>query len=639
MVLLFGAIHTLPADTVSMVSGDAVGSDHKGTGVPPNILLLLADDLGFNDSTLFNTQSDARTPALRDLADGSFVFSRHYADATCVPSRVALLTGRYAERLGFRPNGLEIPPELVTLPEALQQLGYRTHLVGKWHAGEVRPESLPLAQGFHTFFGFHNQWSLSGSLDSTQQKRQRPTYLDPWLREGRGPLQRFEGHLTDLLAERSLQLIRESREDPSPWFLMHAFFAPHAPLQPAARFTASGPQTPESKHLALIEQLDEVVGRLMAALTESGQANTTVVVFLSDNGGTNHERDNNFPWFGSKGETHEGSLRTPLVLRWPEQIDRAREISWPVMNTDLYPTLLAMAGAPAIDHLDGLDLTPFLTQEAPARAARSWEQYVDAVDATAFGYLTGDGRWRLTSLLGRPAALYDLQSQAVGDQDVAARHKLLHSQLLGDFREHAWEKSVLPVREQRDREGGTRHYTGWDMTRTPYRYGFAIGLEIPPHEAPAPGYGYAEQEGVWSLTQQAHRELNLKVGVLEASAPALDHSVCNDVIVTGHFQPPARYMASEARQRVKLYVNGQLVAQVREPAFKPPHLAAASNPTVVRGSGRAVFSNLLLSSSQDPYEPDVPAEHEILFRELMARDALMRMDIAPMRAQLCSTHP
>jgi len=612
-----------------------VGEQTDSAPRPPNILLVVADDLGYDDTTVYNPASPARTPALQELAAGGIRFTRHYADSTCTPSRVSMLTGLYAERMGFRQTGLEIPPEITTLPEALRGLGYRTHLVGKWHAGEARAESLPLAQGFDTFFGFHNQWELSGEMAPSDRGLQRPTYRDPWLRDA-GGLQQHTGHLTDILAERTLQIIESQQADDAPWFLYHGFFAPHAPIQPDARFSSAWPETHEGRYLALVSQMDAALGRMLDALERTGQADNTLVMFVSDNGGTNIERNNNYPWYGKKDETYEGSFRTPLLLRLPHGRAAGSTVNQVVMNTDLYPTLLEVAGAPAPAGLDGGSLLPVVVEGAPlAHPGRTWEKYLWNVDAMTYSYLSADGRWRLANIFGFPPELYDLDTHPEGDSNSAGGDSATVSRLLTEFRQASWQKSLLPVTASTPGESGATAYSGFDMTRTPYRHSFAIGLEIPPRAAGAAQPVLAQQEGVWRLSEDPAQGLSLELGKYRMRAAPLDRDRCNRVVLTGHFQPSAMYMKTRPGQVVKLYVNGHLEDFVRDAPYLPPATALSANPTLVYGGGRAVFSNLLLGDAADPYQPRVPLERQAFFAELREQGQLERTDIRSMLDVLC----
>ncbi len=160
--------------------------------------------------------------------------------------------------------------------------------------------------------------------------------------------------------------------------------------------------------------------QILSALEESGQVDNTLVVFVSDNGGTNRNRDNNYPFFGNKGDNFEGSLRTPLLMRWPDEIKAGLKLDSIVMNTDLMPTLLQAAGVVEEQGLDGRSLWPLISgSEELLAESRSWEQYLWGIDANTFGFLSEDGRWRLSNQLGLSPGLYDLKTDPSGSENIA----------------------------------------------------------------------------------------------------------------------------------------------------------------------------------------------------------------------------
>jgi arylsulfatase A-like enzyme len=146
----------------------------------PNILMIVVDDLGYDDTSAIN-QAGLATPNIKQLAQQGVTFRRHYADSTCTPSRVAILTGRYPERSGFRPVGSEIPAEFSTIAEEMMNAGYATYLTGKWHVGEDRPEAWPENKGFENWFGFLNQWETSGAVTESSKGHSKPTYRNPMI--------------------------------------------------------------------------------------------------------------------------------------------------------------------------------------------------------------------------------------------------------------------------------------------------------------------------------------------------------------------------------------------------------------------------------------------------------------------------
>lgn len=267
------------------------GNDASQTA-RPNILLILTDDLGNNDVASWG-DGIAPTPALDQLSRDSVRFRRHYTDSTCSPSRASLLTGQSATKLGFQPNGLGLSTDLPNLPRSLKQLGYRTIHLGKWHVGEALeyPQIQPGSLGFDYWLGFLNHFVLRGPGPDGQILQRKPSHIDPWLQENGQPPVQHKGYLDDLLTDKAIELIDANGEQP--WFINLWLYSPHAPYQPSPEFQTQFPNTPEGRYLAVLKQLDHNVQRLLAELKARGLDDNTLVVFASDNGGTNQARDNN----------------------------------------------------------------------------------------------------------------------------------------------------------------------------------------------------------------------------------------------------------------------------------------------------------------------------------------------------------
>ncbi|MBD2018996.1 sulfatase-like hydrolase/transferase, partial [Leptolyngbya sp. FACHB-36] len=288
----------------------------------PNILFIITDDLGFGDLSLYG-QTAYQTPNLDQLAQDGIRFTNAYAAQTvCTPTRVAFFTGRYPARtpVGLREplpfiqqvgDSVGLPPEHPTIASLLKAEGYETALVGKWHVGYV-PRYGPLKSGFDEYFG-----NLSGGIDYFTHKDSNGT-LDFY--EGE-ELADVPGYATDLYTQRAVDFIQRPRS--RPFYLSLHYNAPHWPWQgpddeessrtfyPSNPFTAGG--SPET-YAAMMTSLDQGVGKVLQALQDSGQADNTIVVFTSDNGG---ERFSNFgPYQGRKGSLYEGGIRVPAFIRW-----------------------------------------------------------------------------------------------------------------------------------------------------------------------------------------------------------------------------------------------------------------------------------------------------------------------------------
>jgi arylsulfatase A-like enzyme len=332
----------------------------------PNILLIFTDDHGYGDVSTYHA-SDVRTPNIDRLAAGGMLFTNMRANATvCSPSRAALLTGRYPDRVGV-PGVIRTHPEnswgyfdpmVPTLADELKSAGYHTALVGKWHLGLESPNT-PMERGFEFFHGF-----LGDMMDS---------YVDH-LRHGNNYMRRNgeviqpSGHATDLFSDWAADYLRDRAEQPGqPFFLYLAYNAPHFPIEPPAEWLAKVQQraprllAPRAKNVALVEHLDDRIGRVLAALEETGLAANTFVAFTSDNGGSLPHFQNNDPWRGGKQSHYDGGLRVPFVIRWPGHIQPGSRCDYAGLIFDLFPTCLALAGVQPATDLDAVSLIPLLT--------------------------------------------------------------------------------------------------------------------------------------------------------------------------------------------------------------------------------------------------------------------------------------
>jgi arylsulfatase A-like enzyme len=348
----------------------AAGSADAQTPRRPNIILIVADDLGYGDLGVQGGR-DVKTPNLDRLAAQGVRMTDAYANhASCAPSRAALMTGRYQHRFGFENNpGLAqqssptvgLPRDVGILPERLRALGYATAMVGKWHIG-FTPENLPTARGFDRFYGF-----LDGAMAFTADARSGRK--DILRGTERAPM---PAHTTEAFTDEAVDFIQDNPN--RPFFLYAAYNAVHAPLQTTGPYLArfAHVQDPQRRtYLAMLAALDDAVGRIMGAVDSAGLARDTLIVFTSDNGGpTWQTTSSNGPLNGVKALMLEGGIRVPTLLRWTGRLPAGRTSDAIATGFDFTATALAAAGAPRTPDLDGVDLTPILsgqTRPDPAR--------------------------------------------------------------------------------------------------------------------------------------------------------------------------------------------------------------------------------------------------------------------------------
>lgn len=386
----------------------------SGQNGRPNIVLILTDDLGLADLGCFGGK-DVRTPNIDRLAGEGVRFTQCYANGPlCSPTRAALMTGRYQQRVGIeyawtpRDAGKGLPPERSVLAKSLRAAGYRTGLFGKWHLGGDEAFS-PMAHGFDEFFGF------LGSDHDYYSHRRLDGQPDLW--DGSHPVE-LEGYSTDLFADRCVRFVEQQKRDP--FFLYAAFNAPHWPFQvpgrPAdIRSRPTWYDGSRQDYVAMVERLDAGVGRILRALERGGQARNTLVVFTNDNGG--ERLSNNGAAFHQKMTLWEGGVRVPAILRWPGKIRPRTTTAQVSITMDFTATMLAAAGV-AVPGLEGIDLMPILTGR------------VALVERTLFWRYTHtpllqksvrQGRWKYL-LDGIHELLFDLVADPSEHTNLAYRH-------------------------------------------------------------------------------------------------------------------------------------------------------------------------------------------------------------------------
>ncbi len=326
---------------------------------PPNIVIILADDLGYADVG-FAGGKEIKTPHLDKLAASGARLDQYYVQPLCSPTRAALLTGRYPMRYGLqvgilRPTeqrGLPLNERL--LPQALKEVGYTTAIVGKWHLGHNLPGYLPTDRGFDQQYGHYN-----GQIHYFDHDREDGF---DWHRNGKEC--RDEGYSTHLVARESVRLI-ESYQLNKPFLLYVPFNAVHSPFQAPEEYKKPYSHLPEPRrsYAGMLAAMDEAVGQIHQALDQKGFLSNTLIIFSSDNGGPDPGRiTDNGNLRAGKGSLYEGGTRVCAFASWKGHIKAGSTISTPLHVTDWYPTLLKLAGASASQKLplDGQDIWPVL---------------------------------------------------------------------------------------------------------------------------------------------------------------------------------------------------------------------------------------------------------------------------------------
>jgi arylsulfatase A-like enzyme len=357
-----------------LVAGEVAGSREARTpsAHKPNIVLILVDDLGYGDLSSYEA-ADLKTPNIDSLVAAGVRFDNFYANCpVCSPTRAALLTGRYQDLVGvpgvirthLSNNWGYLAPQAVLLPPLLKRAGYHTAIVGKWHLGLASPNT-PNERGFDHFHGF-----LGDMMDDYYDHRRHginymrlnDTEIDP------------KGHATDLFTQWSIDYIRQRaslkqrprRARTQPFFLYLAYNAPHTPIQPPKdwlqRLKDREKDITERRAalVALIEHLDDGIGRVMTALKDSGLSKDTLVIFTSDNGGQLSVGANNGPLRAGKQDMYEGGIRVPMCAVWPGKITPGSRSDRVALTMDLFPTICEAAGAALDYEVNGRSILPRL---------------------------------------------------------------------------------------------------------------------------------------------------------------------------------------------------------------------------------------------------------------------------------------
>ena len=481
-IALFGINRMMAAENEIGPTQEVVwssGDDAEGRSLeerPPNIVLILADDLGWNDVSMNGPNPTTQTPNIDALAAEGITFTQGYAaNGTCAPSRAALMSGRYGTRFGFEftptPTGMMpivellgnaverplqppavsnteqaslsydemgMPPSEITLAELLADQGYHTVHIGKWHLGRVNgmaaheqgfAESLLMASG------------LYGRRDDQDviQARQNFDPIDRFLWAALNFAASFNGgprfeppkYLTDYYTDQAVKVIEANKN--RPFFLYLAHWAPHTPLQASKEDYEALSHIElhrERVYAAMIRSLDRGVGRVMQALKTNGIDENTLVMFTSDNGGAGYIGlpDVNEPYRGWKITLFEGGIRVPFLARWPARLPAGETFDAPVHHFDMYATAAAAAGAdlPTDRVMDGVDLTAYITEIDTSQAPHEYLFF-----RSGAAQAVRDGRWKLmvSAPEGQPRKewLFDLSAEGewrdlLAEQpDIAAR--------------------------------------------------------------------------------------------------------------------------------------------------------------------------------------------------------------------------
>ena len=434
----------LAAAAGSAVLAAGLEKSHAQTMSQPNILFIMADDMGYADVSCYGRR-DFETPNIDGIAANGLRFLQGYANSSvCSATRTALMTGRYQYRL---PVGLEeplpvsrnigLPPDHPTLPSILKEAGYNTALVGKWHLGML-PDFDPLKSGYDRFYGHRG-----GAIDyfSHIGTDHQPDFWD-----GETAIEET-GYATSLFGRRAVETVNAFANMDRPFFLSLHFNAPHWPWETVddeeeserlrtaslAHFDGGTQET----YRRMIRTMDDEIGRVLRALDQNGLTDNTIVVFTSDNGGERFA--DTWPFTGRKKELLEGGLRVPLIVSWPERIPRDVTSDQVTITMDWMPTLLAAAGAaPDPDYpTEGMNLLPVLTEGAALIPRKLYWRYKGLSQQAL-----RDGDFKYLKIRDN-TFLFNVVEDPMERANLKERRRDIYEQLVADWK--AWNETMLPV--------------------------------------------------------------------------------------------------------------------------------------------------------------------------------------------------
>lgn len=418
----------------------------------PNVLLIVADDLGYADVG-FQGAKDIPTPNLDRLAKQSVRCTNGYVSHPfCSPTRAGIMTGRYQQHFGHEnnpawlPNDTKagLPIDQVTLPQLIKKAGYVTGAVGKWHLG-AHPQFHPNQRGFDEYFGFRGGGHIYLAGGKGGEEYNVPI-------EFNGEERPFDDYLTNMLGREAAGFV--DRHQDKNWLLYLAFNAPHTPLSAPPELLAKFASIADEgrrTYAAMVSALDSAIGVVLARLDATKQRENTLIFFVSDNGGPNLEGRTNQPCFtdnsplrGYKGMVYDGGIRVPFLVSWPAKL-KPGVYDKPVISLDLLPTALAVAGGdlPSDRKIDGVNLIPYLsgeTSDAPHEIL-FWRS-----NGPGGNYAARTGDWKFVRLGNSAPELYNLATDVNESKNLAAEKPDVLTKLTAAV--EAWDKdNIAPIFE------------------------------------------------------------------------------------------------------------------------------------------------------------------------------------------------
>ena len=443
-------LKAIGAGAAALATSGCALAQNSSVARKPNILMILVDDLGYGDLSSYGAK-DVQTPNIDKLIASGMRFDNFYANCpVCSPTRASLLTGRYPDLVGvpgvirthIKNNWGYLNPKAVLLPQLLKKAGYHTAIVGKWHLGLSSPAK-PNDRGFDHFHGY-----LGDMMDDYYNHR-RHGYNYMRLNEKEiDP----KGHATDQFTQWSIDYIRQRSKSNQPFFLYLAYNAPHTPIQPPKDWIAKVKKREKditdrrAKLVALIEHMDDGIGKVLAALKETGLSNNTLAIFTSDNGGQLNVGANNGPLRAGKQDMYEGGIRVSTGAAWPGKIKPGSKSDRVALTMDLFPTICDAAGAKIEHEIDGRTILPtFLGKSQPPEDRfLFWVRREGGHYGGRAYYAARYGDYKLVQNTPfEPLELYNLKEDPKEENPLGKNHKMYNT-LFTALRSHITKSGAVP---------------------------------------------------------------------------------------------------------------------------------------------------------------------------------------------------
>ena len=410
----------------------------------PNFVFILADDLGYGDLSSYGC-NDIKTAHLDRLAASGVRFTSGYSSHPyCSPMRAGLMAGRYQHRFGYERNiaydqhnmVMGLPVSEKTVATRMQEAGYVTGAVGKWHLGSSKPFQ-PNARGFDFWYGFRGGGHQYFVVDLNV--RLQEGYHESLERNGQP--EGLEGYLTTALTDAAVEFIQKNRDEP--FFLYLAYNAPHGPLQAPKSYEDRYADIGDDKrrtYAAMVHSMDDEIGRVIETLKVLQLTENTVVFFMSDNGGPEQANSSdNGPLRGAKGQVYEGGIRVPFLVSWPGTIAEGQVNHYPVMSIDLMRTALELGGARITQKLEGVNLVPHLTGEKSGAPHEALFWRMD----NGTDYAVRSGPWKLAKTRDQEGIqLYNLNDDIGETNNLFSENPDVVSRLIGLYED--WNAQNIP---------------------------------------------------------------------------------------------------------------------------------------------------------------------------------------------------